>query len=60
MHTLGSAYASFEEGIKGSIEPGKLADMVVWSHDVYNASPRELGELKALVTIVGGNIVYEG
>ena len=58
MHTLGSAYASFEENIKGSIEPGKLADMVVWSHDVYTASPRELAELKPLTTIVGGNIVY--
>ena len=47
MHTLGSAYASFEENIKGSIEPGKLADMVVWSHDVYTASPRELAEIEA-------------
>lgn len=59
MHTLGSAYASFEEHIKGSIEPGKLADMVVWSHDVYTASLRELAELKPLTTIVGGNIVHE-
>lgn len=59
MHTLGSAYASFEEHIKGSIEPGKLADMVVWSHDVYTASPRELAKLSALTTIVGGNVVHE-
>ena len=59
MHTLGSAYASFEEGIKGSIEPGKMADMVVWSHDVYNVSPRELAQIKPLATIVGGHVVYE-
>jgi hypothetical protein len=59
MHTLGSAYASFEENIKGSIEPGKLADMVVWSHDVYTASPRELAELTPLTTIVGGKVVHE-
>jgi len=59
MHTLGSAYASFEEHTKGSIEPDKLADMVVWSHDVYTASPRELAELRALTTIVGGMVVYE-
>ena len=59
MHTLGSAYASFEEHIKGSIEPGKVADMVVWSHDVYTASSDELAELRALTTIVGGNIVHE-
>lgn len=59
MHTLGSAYASFEEHIKGSIEPGKLADMVVWSHDIYTASPTELAELRALTTIVGGKVVHE-
>jgi len=60
MHTMGSAYASFEENIKGSIEPGKLADLVVWSHDIYTASPRELAELKPLTTIVDGKVVYEG
>ncbi len=60
IHTMGSAYASFEENIKGSIEPGKLADMVVWSHDIYTASSRELAALKPLATIVGGKIAYEG
>lgn len=59
MHTLGSAYASFEEHIKGSIEPGKLADMVVWSHDLYGAPPRELTELQPLATIVDGSVVYD-
>jgi predicted amidohydrolase YtcJ len=59
IHTLGSAYASFEEHIKGSIEPGKLADMVVWSHDIYTASPTELAELRALTAIVGGKVVHE-
>lgn len=59
MHTLGSAYASFEEDIKGSIEPGKLADMVVWSHDIYSASARELGDLKPMATLVGGRVVYQ-
>lgn len=59
MHTLGSAYASFEEHSKGSIEPGKLADMVVWSHDLYGAPPRELTELQPLATIVGGSVVYD-
>jgi hypothetical protein len=60
MHTLGSAYASFEEHTKGSIESGKLADMVVWSHDIYTAEPRQLAELTALTTIVGGNVVRPG
>lgn len=58
MHTLGSAYASFEEHIKGSIEPGKLADMVVWSHDLYTASLRELAESKPLTTIVAGSVQF--
>ena len=59
MHTLGSAYASFAEQIKGSIEPGKLADMVVWSHDIYTASPRQLAELTPLTAIVDGKLAYE-
>jgi predicted amidohydrolase YtcJ len=59
IHTMGSAYASFEENIKGSIEEGKLADMVVWSHDLYTMPVGQYKDLKAEVTIVGGKIVYE-
>jgi predicted amidohydrolase YtcJ len=55
---MGSAYAAFEEKIKGSIEEGKLADIVVWSHDFYSMFPRELNDLKAEMTMVGGKIVY--
>ncbi|MCX7000162.1 MAG: amidohydrolase [Candidatus Sumerlaeota bacterium] len=58
IHTMGSAYAAFEEKIKGSIEEGKLADIVVWSHDFYSMFPRELNDLKAEMTMVGGKIVY--
>lgn len=59
IHTMGSAYASFEEDIKGSIEKGKLADMVVWSRDLYNLNPKkDLPDLKAETTIVNGEIVY--
>ena len=50
MHTMGSAYASFEEDIKGSIEEGKLADMVVWSHDLYAMSMNQLKDLRACCT----------
>jgi predicted amidohydrolase YtcJ len=57
-HTMGSAYASFEEKLKGSIEKGKMADMVVWSHDLYSLNPRrDLRNLEAKITIVGGKIV---
>ncbi|MFH1141229.1 MAG: amidohydrolase [Chloroflexota bacterium] len=58
MHTIGSAYASFEEDTKGSIEEGKLADVVVWSHDLYSAPIGRLRDLEAEVTIVGGKIVF--
>jgi predicted amidohydrolase YtcJ len=54
-----SSYAAFEENIKGSIEPGNLADMVVWSHDFSGAMSRQLTELHRLTTIVGGGVVYE-
>jgi predicted amidohydrolase YtcJ len=60
IHTMGSAYASFEEEKKGSIEEGKLGDIVVWSHDLYSINPRQLNDLKAEMTIVGGKIVYGG
>ena len=60
IHTMGSAYAAFEEKMKGSVEEGKLADLVVWSHDLYSISPRDMKDLQAEITIVGGKIVYEG
>lgn len=58
-HTIGAAYAGFEESIKGSIEPGKLADLVVWSHDPYAVSGEELEAMTMDMTIVGGKIVYQ-
>ncbi len=58
-HTMGSAYAAFEEHSRGSIEQGKLADMVVWSHDLYTASLEELLNAKAEVTIVEGKMVFK-
>jgi len=59
IHTMGSAYASFEEETKGSIEEGKVADMVVWSHDLYSMPTSQLKNLEAEITIVGGKIVYQ-
>ncbi len=58
-YTLDAAHASFEEDIKGSIEPGKLADMVVLDRDILTVDPEEIIETKALMTIVGGEVVYE-
>ena len=57
-YTLNGAYASFEEDRKGSIEKGKLADLVVLSRDIFNAPPEEILDVKAEMTIVGGKVVY--
>ncbi len=58
-YTLGSAYASFEEDIKGSIEEGKLADLVVLSRPVMEIPTGELLETEVVMTIVGGRIVFQ-
>ncbi len=57
--TYGSAYASHEEDIKGSLEVGKLADMVVLSKDLFSIDPEEILETKVLYTILGGKIVFK-
>jgi len=58
-YTVGAAYASFEEGSKGSVEEGKLADLVVLSRPIMEIPPEELLETEVIMTIVGGKIVYQ-
>jgi predicted amidohydrolase YtcJ len=59
-YTMGSAYACFQEKVRGSIEEGKIADMVVWSHDLYSLSSREDWlNLKAEITMIGGKVAYK-
>jgi len=55
-HTMGSAYAQFEEDVKGSIEEGKYADMTIWSKDLYTIDPTELLTTDVVMTIVGGTV----
>jgi predicted amidohydrolase YtcJ len=57
--TVNGAYASFEEGIKGSLEPGQLADLVVWDQDLLAIDPASLLGVKAERTMLGGRWVYE-
>ena len=57
-YTWGGAYASFEEEIKGSIAPGKLADLVVLSRDLLTIEPAEIPKARVLMTIVDGEIVH--
>ncbi|UCE22735.1 MAG: amidohydrolase, partial [Candidatus Aminicenantes bacterium] len=58
-YTYGSAYASHEEDIKGTLEKGKLADMVVLSRDLFTIPSREILKTEVLYTILGGKIVYQ-
>jgi predicted amidohydrolase YtcJ len=58
MYTINNAYASFEESIKGSIEPGKLADFAVLTDDILNCPVDRIRDIESEMTIVGGKIVY--
>jgi predicted amidohydrolase YtcJ len=58
-YTWGTAYASFEDDIKGTITTGKLADLTVLDHNILDCDPAEFLETKALYTIVGGRIVFQ-
>ena len=58
MYTINNAYASFEESIKGSIEPGKLADLAMLSDDLLDCPVDQIRDIKSELTIVGGKIVY--
>jgi len=58
--TSGSAYASFEENLKGTLEPGKLADLTVYGLDIFNRPPKDILIAPVVYTIVGGKIVYQG
>jgi len=58
VYTWNGAYLGREEKIKGSIEPGKLADLVVLDRDILTVPPEEIKDIKVLMTIAGGRIVY--
>ena len=59
-YTMGSAYAEFQDTVKGSISSGKLADMVLLSDDVLTIDPVKIRDVKVLKTVVGGKVVFEG
>lgn len=58
-YTINTAYAAFEEDIKGTLTPGKLADIVVLSQDILSIEESKIPQTKVQMTIVGGKIVYE-
>jgi predicted amidohydrolase YtcJ len=57
-YTMGSAYASFDEKLKGSIEPGKLADMVVVSDDILSIPAVEVEKTRVETTVFDGKVIY--
>jgi predicted amidohydrolase YtcJ len=58
-YTVGSAYAEFQEKEKGTIAPGKLADVVILSRDIFKIDPNEIDKVKVVMTIMDGRVVYE-
>jgi predicted amidohydrolase YtcJ len=60
IHTLNAAASGFEEKIKGSISPGKLADFVLLSEDPFAVDAKRIKDLRVKMTVLGGRIVWEG
>jgi len=58
-YTVGSAFAEFQENEKGTIVPGKLADIVILSRDIFQIDPKEVEKVKVVTTIMDGRVIYE-
>src|SRR5437867_7422194 len=58
-YTVGSAFAEFQDKEKGTITPGKLADLVILSQDIFKIDPNEIEKVKVVMTIMDGRVVYE-
>ena len=57
-YTINNAYAAFEEGQKGSLSPGKLADITVLSRDILTIAEDQIPATEVSYTIIGGKVVY--
>ncbi|MDH3474397.1 MAG: amidohydrolase family protein, partial [Rhodospirillales bacterium] len=57
--TANGAYGSFSEAEKGTLDPGKLADVAVLDRDIFARPPEALFETRAELTILGGQVVYD-
>jgi predicted amidohydrolase YtcJ/beta-lactamase class A len=58
-YTAGSAYAEFADAVKGTITPGKLADLVLLDRDIFRIEPAEIERARVTLTIVDGRVVYD-
>lgn len=59
MYTINNAYACWQENVRGSLAPGKLADVVVLDRDILTCPDKEIADVKVLQTYVGGELVHE-
>jgi predicted amidohydrolase YtcJ len=57
-YTVHNAWAAGEEGLKGMLRPGMLADVVVLDHDLFAIAPDRIKDVRALLTVVGGRVVH--
>ncbi len=58
-YTMGGAIAAGREKTEGSIEAGKLADLIILSQDLFKVDPNQIGETKVLMTMAGGEVMYQ-
>jgi len=58
IYTINGARASYEEDAKGSIEPGKLADLTIVEGDPGRMTPEQIKDAKVLRTVIGGKVVF--
>jgi predicted amidohydrolase YtcJ len=58
-YTINAAYAAFEEDLKGSLTPGKLADITVLSKNILTVPEEEIRSTEVVYTIVGGRVMYQ-
>jgi len=58
-YTVGSAYAEFTETAKGTLTPGKLADLILLDRDIYAVDPSTIDQARVVVTMLGGEVIYD-
>jgi hypothetical protein len=58
-YTLGAAFAGHRDRTEGSLQPGKLADLIILNQDLFKIEPSEIGKTQVMITMVGGKVVYQ-
>lgn len=58
-YTVGSAYAEFQDDVKGTVTVGKLADLALLDRDIFDVPPEQIDQARVVVTVVGGRVVFE-